>query len=820
MLRYPFLSVLATSALTFASLVMPVARAQSAAHIDPLLGVDGGGNVIIGPALPYGMAKPGPDMAPSTSNAGWNANGEILGFSQTHVSGTGGTAKYGNVLILPTTGEILPTNAASARRNEHASAGYYSVGLARYNIQAEITASRRTAVYRFTYPAGRQSNLLFDTGHILVSRHEGGQIVTSSHAEILSPTEVAGSTSAIRGWNGQETPYTVFFYAVSDTPALASGTWQQQQVNSCGKTETYTMPQPLSHPPEVGPLLSNGAYLTFATHAHQAVTVKIGISFVSIEKARQNALGEVSGFDFYGTHAAAIAAWDKALSPIQVTGASEAELTKLSTALYHSLLMPVDRTGENPLWHSNVPYYDDFYTLWDTFRSSNPLITLIDQPHEIAIVNSLIDIGEHDGFLPDGRSGNFTGVTQGGSDADMVMADAYLKHLPGVDYGKAYSAVVKDAEVEPANYIFMGRGDLSEWHSLGYLSIEGSGPKQPDSPDALYSPGRADKLPIPNRPDRPGSRSMEYAANDYAVALMARGLGHPDDERKYLARAGNWKKLWDPDAVDHTEGGDVRGFVWMRHRDGSWLTPFDADLSGTWHQNNFYEGSTWTYSLYVPQDVRGLIQMAGGTDAFVHRLDLFFADISAVRDNRYDSSSGTPAPAFKPGSSHGGRYDVGNEPGFLAPYLYNWAGRQDRTAYQVRRILARSYSTGTRGLPGNDDSGAMGSFYVFNKLGFFPVAAQTTYLIGSPCFTRMTMRLPDGKTFTILAPNVSETNLYIASATWNGKPFHRSWFTHDELIQGGTLVLHMTSHPTHWDTDTPPPSLSDASLAGSPPSKS
>lgn len=253
MLHCPLLAVLATPALALMCFAMPPARAQSAAHIDPLLGVDGGGNVIIGPALPYGMAKPGPDMAPSTSNAGWNADGEILGFSQTHVSGTGGTAKYGNVLILPTTGPNRPTDAASPRSHEHASAGYYSVGLARYKIQAEITASRRTAVYRFTYPAAQKANLLFDTGHILVSRHEGGQIVTSSHAEILSPTEIAGFSSAIRGWNAQDTPYTVFFYAASDTPAVASGTWQQERVDAGSKTETYTMPQPLSTRPKSAP---------------------------------------------------------------------------------------------------------------------------------------------------------------------------------------------------------------------------------------------------------------------------------------------------------------------------------------------------------------------------------------------------------------------------------------------------------------------------------------------------------------------------------------------------------------------------------------
>jgi predicted alpha-1,2-mannosidase len=630
--------------------------------------------------------------------------------------------------------------------------------------------------------------------------------VTASHAEVLSATEVAGSTSAIRGWNGQDTPYTVFFYAVTDTPATAYGTWQETQVQAGSRTEDYAVPQLQSLPKEADAMASNGAYLSFATRAKQSVQVKIGISYISVAQAKQNALAEVRGFDFDGTRRAAVAAWDKALAPIQVTGASDAELAKLSTALYHCMLMPVDLTGENPMWTSAAPNYGDFYTLWDTFRSSNPLLTLIDQEHEVAIVNSLLDIAEHDGYLPDGRSGNFTGVTQGGSDADMVVADAYVKHLPGIDYAKAYAAVVKDAEVEPENYIFKGRGDLSEWHTLGYLSVEGSGPKRAGSPDALYYPARADKAAIPNRPDRPGSRSMEYAANDYAVALMARGLGHRDDEAKYLARAGNWKKLWDADAVDHTEGGDVRGFIWMRHRDGSWLTPFDANVGGTWHQNNFYEGSTWTYSLFVPQDVRGLMEISGGRDAFVHRLDLFFADVAAIRDNRFDTASKTPAASFK----SVGRYDVGNEPGFLSPYLYNWAGRQDRTAFQVRNILASTYTTGTKGLPGNDDSGAMGSFYVFNKLGFFPVAAQTTYLIGSPYFPRMTMHLPNGKSFTIVATDVSDTNLYIASATWNGEPLHRSWFTHDELMRGGTLVLKMTSRPTHWDTGEAPPSLSDA----------
>jgi predicted alpha-1,2-mannosidase len=751
-------------------LLLPSAAstAQSAKYIDPLLGADGGGNVFVGPALPYGMAKPGPDTGNNASNAGWTSSGVLNGFSQTHVSGTGGAAKYGNVLVQPTVGSMEATDFSSPRRDERASAGYYAVTLDRFNVGTEITAARRTSVYRFTYPASDRSNLVFDVGHVLGSPKGGGQVVTASHANVLSPTEVVGSTSVIRGWNHQSVPYTVYFYALTDTPATSFGIWQDAIVRAGEKEENYTAPFPIEKPPSIGLPVSNGAYLSFATKEKQTVMLKIGISFVSIDQARRNALEEVPAFDFERTHREAAAAWDKAIAPIQLSGADDAELTKFSTAIYHTLLMPVDRAGENPLWMSNEPYYDDFYTLWDTFRSSNPLITLIDQKREVDIVRSLIETQQKEGFLPDGRSGNFTGTTQGGSNAEMVLADAYVKHLPSIDWGKAYAAVVKDAEVEPKDYIFEGRGDLEEWKQLGYLSIEGSGHAGPD---------------------RPGSRTMEYAANDYAIALMARGLKHPEDEKKYLARAAQWKNLWDRDAVDSTEGGYVKGFIWPRHRDGSWKTPFDSHLSGTWNQDNFYEGTTWTYSLYVPQDVRNLMALVGGKDALVRRLDLFFArGVSQGRNNRYD---------------------VGNEPGFLSPYLYNWAGAQSHTAFQVRAILAQSFKTGTRGIPGNDDSGAMSSFLVFNKLGIFPVAGQTTYLIGSPFFPRATLHLANGKTFTIVAKNVSETNLYIASARWNGVPYTRSWFTHDELMKGGTLTLEMTDKPTAWDTGLPPPSMSD-----------
>jgi predicted alpha-1,2-mannosidase len=748
-------------------LVATVAGAQSAASIDPLLGADAGGNVFVGPSLPFGMAKPGPDTGDNTSNSGWTAKGDLNGFSQLHVSGTGGAPKYGNILVQPTTGVVAPTHAGSRREEESASAGFYAVTSSRYGVRSEVTTARHTSLYRFTYHGSAGANLLFDVGHILirdknrVGRPLNAQMVSAADVRVISATEIEGSVSTVRGWNFQLTPYTVYFYAAVDTPATGFGTWVGDDLHASNRESSYLTPYFLHNLPLVPPPLSTGAWLSFASRPGLVVRLKIGLSFISVTRAKQNATKEVPGFDFDGVHRQAVAAWNNALAPIHLSAANPEEMTKFATAMYHTLLMPVDRSGENPLWSGKTPYYDDFYCLWDTFRTSLPLMTLIDQPRTVAIVQSLIDIQQHEGWLPDGRSGNFSGNTQGGSDADMVLADAFLKHLPGIDWDQAYRAVVQDAENEPEDYLRKGRGDLEEWHNRGYLSLEGTGP------------------------DRPGSRTMEYAANDYAIALMARGLHHDRDEGVYLQRAAQWKNLWDSEAVKDTEEGSIRGFIWPRHSDGTWLAPFNAELSGSWHESSFYEGTSWTYSLFVPQDNRGLIEKAGGADAFAKRLDAFFL----------------------PGAH--GRFDVGNEPGFLSPYLYNWIGKQSRTAFQVRRILQSSYHSGPAGLPGNDDSGAMSSLFVFDKLGFFPVAAQDVYLIGSPFFPESMLKLPNGKTFTIVAHNVSETNLYIASAIWNGKPYNRSWFTNEELMEGGTLTFEMTSAPVHWDTGAPPPSSSD-----------
>jgi predicted alpha-1,2-mannosidase len=726
-------------------LAVASANAQSglSRFVDPMLGTAGGGNVFPGPVVPFGMVKPGPDMTFGARdyNAGWNDLGAIRGFSQTHVSGTGGGAKYGNILIQPTTGPVAPFDAASERSNEHAAAGLYGVTLSRFHVGVEITAARRSALYRFTYPAGQPANLLVNVAAFLRSGYRTGetQSVMGSKVQILSPTELSGSTTIQGGWNKQTTPYTVYFYVVTDTPAAASGVWLGFDRKPGLREAAGAANQPA------------GAWLTFSGSQPRTVQMKLAISFISVEQARHSLAAEIPAFDFAATRAATLALWDKALSKIEIE-ASEDQKQIFYTALYHTMLMPVDRTGENPLWQSSEPSYDDFYAIWDTFRSSSPLLTLMDPARQAAIVRSLVDIYRHDGYLPDARSGNFNGRTQGGSNAEFLLTDAYLKGLKGIDWQAALAAEIHDAEVPPADHFKEGRGGLDDWKRLGYVSLEGS--------------------------DRPASVHMEYAANDYEVALLAKGLGRTEDYKKYLARSGNWRNLWDKDFTD----GGFSGFIRSRHRDGSWLTPFTALDFCTWNGPTFYEGNSWTYSLFVPQDVAGLIQQSGGTETFIRRLDAFF-DVPF-------------------------RYDVGNEPGFLAPYLYIWAGRPDKTAERVHQIVAKSYHAGPKGLPGNDDSGAMSSWYAFGQMGFFPNAGQDIYLIGSPSYTRTTLHLADGKSFTIEARGLSPQAIYVVAATLNGKPLDRAWLRHQEIVSGGRLVLTMAAQPAHWAEHNPPPSSS------------
>ena len=719
-------------------------------YVDPRIGSEGLGRTFPGPSVPYGMAKPGPD-AVSMPNAGWAPMAEpIKGFSQMHVSGTGGGQKYGNVLLQPffckksglyrfvavngkgAVSHILAPSGekievpliAQQRTSEKISLGYYACSY-EDGIQTEITSAERCAFYRITYGKeeeksprrnlNTQKPSLYQERSLLVdavsflgmdtipNKREAQQLV-DAHVEQVGENGIQGWSTVRGGWNNGG-PYTVFFYIESAEP-LGKGAGEA------------------------------GQWMTIPVKS-QVLHLKVGISHISVEQAKRN----IPSCEFDAQVAKTRKAWNEKLRKIDIVG-TEKQKRMFYTGIYHTMLMPVDKSGENPHF-SATPYYDDYYAIWDTYRTSMPLLTLIDEPRQRDMVNSLLNIYKHDGYLPDARSGNWNGRTQGGSNAEIVIADAFAKGMKGIDYELALQAMLKDAEVPPTdNDGFFGsipdekhgRGGLKEYNALGY---------------------------IPYGIDRAGNRTVEYSYDDWCIAQVAKGLNYPELYQKYMKRSGNWRNLWRGDY----EWQGMKGFIMPRDAEGRWLDsvpwgkskvyhpliPYRPDTKVApwylpWWSTFFYEALSAEYSLSIPHDVPGLMEACGGKDAFVKRLDTFFAN---------------------------GHYNVANEPSFMTPYLYHWADCPQKSVNRVYQIVNTHYDDTPNGLPGNDDSGAMSSWLVFNMLGIYPVAGQNLYLVGMPMFSEYTIHLSNGK------------KLKVVRESQEAKKF----ITHDVLISGGKLVL-------------------------------
>lgn len=718
-------------------------------YVDPRIGSEGLGRVFIGPSCPYGMVKPSPDCTPSP-NSGWLPMPErVDGFAQVHVSGTGGGPKYGNVLVTPFGNGMDRVNHYDYREYETIRLGYYDTQFKQNGIRTEITTANRASFYRFTYPEDSLKSLAVDAGFFLgenpVPDAREAQQFVGSEIQVLSDHEVAGYTRIRGGWNNGKA-YTVYFYAETDRPFLQSLTWKgnriteaQSQYDSAEKT---------------------GALLRFAKN-DKVVQLKVGISFLSMQKAKINAHSEIPHWSFEKVYQDLLGQWEQLLQKIEINPSTPlAKKRMFYTGLYHTMLMPVDRTGENPLWSDPEPYYDDFYAIWDTYRSSSPLITLIDPKREADIVRSLVNIYKRDGYMPDARSGNSNGRTQGGSNAEIVIADAFVKGLKGIDYELALEAMLKDATVPPGgNEEAEGRGGLIPYLELGY---------------------------IPHGVDRAGNRTVEYSYCDYAIALVAKGLGKEDLYQRYLKQSENWKNLWRGD-YEH-EG--AKGFIMPRDKEGNWLdsipfghstrmqpkfkyTPvtFEGPWYTPWWSMFFYEASSWEYSLSIPHDVPGLIEKCGGAADFEKRLDIFFDK---------------------------GFFNVNNEPSFLTPCLYHWLGKPWRSSDRIREIIAKNYNDGPVGLPGNDDSGAMSSWLAFHMIGLYPNAGQDYYLIHTPLLTSTTFHLEGGKEFKVVAEGLSDKNCYIQGVTLNGKDYPYSVLRHKDIMAGGELVLKMGKKPGNW----------------------
>jgi predicted alpha-1,2-mannosidase len=726
-------------------------------YVDPFIGAGGLGHIFVGPSSPFGMVKPGPDCK-GYSNSGYNVNKKVplVGFSQMHVSGTGGGAKYGNIQIMPFSGDFESIYQESARGEEVAKAGYYSIMLEKWKIKAEVTTADRASFYRFAFDKKGRKAIEVDAGYFFgepstpdPDAREAQQFV-GSEVTVTGDHEISGYSRIRGGWNNGAA-YTIYFSLQFDRSFSSFSSWkgkklypgQQTQFDSGEKTGVI-------------------AYFD----GGDTVQVKIGISFISAEKARYNLEHEIAGWDFNQVLAETQQKWEQLFKRIEIDATPE-QRVMFYTGLYHTMLMPVDRTGENPLWISDEPYYDDFYAIWDTFRSSNPLITLIAPSREVSIVNSLLNIYHRDGYMPDARSGNYNGRTQGGSNADVLIADAYVKHLKGIDYNYALQAMLKNADVPPGgNEEKEGRGGLTDYNTLGYVST---------------------------RFVRAGTRTVEYAYNDFCIATVARGLQQEGLYKRFYKQSDNWQNLWRPYA-NH----GATGFILPRDQSGRWVDSIDCDVLDApfsqmrynplareypmckcWWCGFFYEASSWEYSLYVPHDVNTLISKSGGAEAFRRRLDIFF-------NNKY--------------------YNVKNEPSFLTPTLYHWLGLPHLSSERIHNIIDSNYNTSAAGLPGNDDSGAMSSWLDFHMMGIFPNAGQSYYLINTPYFPKTVLHQENGKDFTILARGLSAKNKFIKSVKLNGLDYEQSWLEHEEIVKGGELVLEMTDKPSAWGAKVRPPS--------------
>lgn len=720
--------------------------AENWKYVRPETGAAGEGNVFPGVCVPFGMVKLGADCGDLGANQGWKPDGPVMGFSHTHVSGTGGGPKYGNVLVQPVAGHIDPENYASERSGETFALNCYGVRLDRYDVGVRLTATDKVGVHEYTFAATDTAAILFDAGSHLRINHQESQRLVASGIKINSDTELEGFTTVAGGWN-MGSPYTVYFYARADRAADSVMLWKD------GKTAGSREVRGDNGEKAVGAFV-------YSLPEGGTVNLKVGISFVSTEKARQN-LNAVGDLTFDAIRQSGIDKWNEVLDRVTVEG-SEQDKMLFYTCLHHACLQPTDRTGENPLWLSDEPYYDDYYAIWDTFRATHPLLTLILPSRQTGMVQSAIDIWAHEGYLPDGRSGNCNGRVQGGSNCDVMIADAYVKGLVGIDYEKGLRAMLTDAETEPADARKEGRGGTLMSNRIGFMPLE---------------------------IERSGTRTYENAYCDYAIATLAHGLGRDAVADIYYRRSSNWQNLWN----DSIESLGHRGFLWPRRADGSWAGAGEYNVF--WRQDwegVCYESTSWEMSFYVPHDVAALIERCGGPDSFIKRLDTYFT-YDKVTDQRYCM----------------GLFQVSNEPGFLVPMLYNYVNRPDKTAAITRRVLSTRYRNAPDGLPGNDDSGSMSAWYVFQAMGFYPNAGQDVYLITSPVFENVRISMEGGKMFEIKATGASPDNIYVQSARLNCVDLDRCWLSHREIISGGRLELVMGDSPSEWALNgNLPPSLS------------
>jgi predicted alpha-1,2-mannosidase len=757
--------------------------------VNPFLGTDFFGHTFPGPCLPYGLVHVGPD----TGTEGWShcagyvySENSIIGFSHTHWSGVG-MVNGGEVMLMPTAGDqlqIVPGTAQNpdegyrsrfSHNDETASPGYYSVLLKDYNIKVELTATKHAGFHRYTFPKTENAKIILDLGHQIGS-------MTSkelSELKIINNNRIEGAKSAGLG--------KVYFVAEFSKPFRYYGTFDVSYVTpeSGGSFWPYKNG-------ESGDKI--GAFVSYRTAENEQVMVKVGISYTSVEGARKNLESEITNWDFDGVKNEATKIWNKELSRIEIAGATDDQKEIFYTALYHSFLAQyisndVDGKYIDSDGKIHVAEGFDFYgsfSCWDTYRSQHPLLTLTAPEHVNDFIKSIAAKTEHYGWLPAQHFLNVFGEAMVGDHLIPVIVDAYMKGFRDFDVKFLYQAMKKKALETPTEprLAHSGRSGLEFYKSLGYTPVD----KVTES--------------VPN--------TLELAYDDWCIAQLAKELGEKSDYELFMKRAKNYANLWDtqtqfmrPKKADgnflEALNGNEQEIVTEGNH--SYYKYFDPLLVGRRPNRHYTESNAWQYIWSVQHDVQGLINLFGGNEAFVNKLDTFFEMDPNITPPKYVGVVGTI-----------GQYVQGNQPSHHVAYLYDYAGQPWKTQFRARQVCEELYRSGPGGLCGNEDMGSLSSWYVLSAMGIYSVTpGLPVYNIGSPLFGEAKLTLAGNKTFVIKALNNSKENKYIQSAKLNGQSFNRTWIGHSEIANGGELVLEMGPEPNKkWGVgkDAVPPSMS------------
>ena len=755
--------ILALAVLPLIGLV-PVAAAQQhpSDYIRPFVGTQGEGNTFPGPSAPFGMMQ----LSPDTDTTNWDTDSgyeytdpTILGFSLTHLSGTG-CPDLGDFLFVPQVGNPEFVSGAKdhpesgyqsafSHADESAAAGYYQVKLKKSGVNAELTAGERAGILRFTFPASDDASILTDLNHVI---NGGRWRVAESRVRIEDGSTITGF-HLVNGWAKERYLYFAARY---------SRPFADAQIISNGKPvryDSYVNYRFRSRHEAAG---TNLQFLAkFKTRDQEVIQVKVAVSAVSAADALQNLDAEIPGWDFAKLLASTREKWDCELGKMEIEGSPEQKET-FYTSMYHAFLAPnlyQDVNGRYRGFDQNIHQAKGFtdysvFSLWDTFRAEHPLFTLIQSRRDADLINSLLVHFDQsvDHLLPMWElQGNETWCMIG-YHAVPVIVDGYFKGVKGFDVQHAYAAIKTTA---------MNRDydSVAAYAKLGWVPCD--------------------------QEDESLSKTLEYAYDDWCIAQMAKALGKTDDYNYFMKRAASYKNIYDP------------SLGWMCPKDshGNWRTPFNPhEFGGGTNLNDVTEATSSQYSWFVPQDVPGLIALMGGNEKFVAKLDSLF-------DAR-------PSQLFIDNMSTNdlrgciGEYWHGNEPSHHVIYLYSYAGQPWKTAQRLHQVVTTQYGNQPDSLCGNDDCGQMSSWYLFTCLGFYPVCpASDYYVIGAPQIPKAVMRLSNGKTFTMTAKNISDQNIYVQSVRVNGKNWDSPFLPYKELKSGGRIEFVMGPQPNKaWGT--------------------